>query len=93
MKKQNTALWNGKWGARMVRIWNSVPDKIFSFVRDNGQDKVFAVINFSAQSQTVMFTGALSQGDYREYFSGDEIEFDAASELTLTPWDYKIFVR
>src|SRR5690606_26302062 len=41
LKKQNTALWNGHWGATMVRIHNSNPLQVFSFVRANDKDKVF----------------------------------------------------
>jgi hypothetical protein len=93
LKKKNTALWNGKWGGRMVRTWNSVPDKILSFVRSNDQDKVFTVINFSAEPQTVTFTGELHHDAYREYFSGDEVEFDPASELRLSPWSYKVYIQ
>ncbi len=93
LKKKNTALWNGKWGGRMVRTWNSVPDKVLSFVRRNENDKVFAVINFSAEPQTVTFTGELHHDAYREFFSGDEVEFDARSELTLAPWGYRVYIR
>jgi len=93
LKKKNTALWNGKWGGRMVRTWNSVPDKILSFVRSNDQDKVFTVINFSAESQTVTFSGELHHDAYREYFSGDEVEFDPASELRLSPWSYRVYIQ
>lgn len=35
LKKQNTALWNGKWGATMIRVVNNVPLKVFSFVRSH----------------------------------------------------------
>lgn len=93
LKKKNTALWNGKWGGRMIRTWNSAPEKILSFVRSNDQDKVFTVINFSAEPQTVTFTGALHHDAYREYFSGDEIEFNSASELRLSPWSYKVYIQ
>ncbi len=49
LKKKNTALWNAHWGAAMIAVPNSRPDKVFSFVRQNAADKVFAVINFSDQ--------------------------------------------
>lgn len=93
LKKSNTALWNGQWGARMIRVWNSAPEKVFSFVRRNDRDKVFALINFSAEPQTVTFSGTLHEGIYREYFSGEAVEFDASSEITLEPWDYRVLVR
>jgi glycosidase len=93
LKKKNTALWNGQWGATMVRIWNTRPDDVLSFVRANDQDKVFAVINFTAQPQSVRFSDSPYEGSYTEYFSGDEVEMNAASEITLEPWAYRVYVQ
>jgi glycosidase len=93
LKKKNTALWNGKWGARMVRVPNSLLSHVFSFVRQNEQEKVFAVFNFSSEPQTVTFKETLYYGRYTEYFSQDPIEFQASSQLKLKPWDYRVFVK
>jgi glycosidase len=81
LKKTNTALWNGKWGVRMIHIPNSVPDK------------VFAALNFSARSQHVTFHESLYHGAYTDYFDNAPVELDAATELALAPWGYKVFVK
>lgn len=93
LKKQNTALWNGASGATMIRVWNSAPEKVLSFVRGNARDKVFAVINFSAEPQTVSFSDAPYAGRYREYFSGERVDISERSELALPAWGYRIFVQ
>jgi len=93
LKKKNTALWNGHWGARMIAVTNSAPDKVFSFVRGNDTDKVFAVINFSGQPQTVTFKDNLYYGKYTEYFGGQAVELDAATRISLKPWGYEVFVK
>ncbi len=93
LKKTNTALWNGGWGARMIRVWNSVPDRVLSFVRGNDKDTVFAVINFSGETQSVAFDEALHFGTYREYFSGRAVAIDGAWQVTLEPWSYRVYVR
>jgi hypothetical protein len=101
LKKKNTALWNGKRGARMIRVVNNVPLKVFSFVRshrpgvlrENENDKVFAVFNFSDQPQTVKFRESLHHGKYTEYFSGDSVEFSDSTSLELKPWAYRVFVK
>src|SRR6185295_13644968 len=49
LKKDNTALWNGKWGATMIHGPNSSPATVLSFVRQDEQNKVFAVLNFSSE--------------------------------------------
>jgi hypothetical protein len=33
LKKANSALWNAKWGARMIHVPNSAASQVFSFVR------------------------------------------------------------
>lgn len=93
LKKANTALWNARWGARMIRVPNSDEKKVLSFVRQNTQDKVFVVINFSSAPQTVQLREALYYGAYTEFFSGQAMTFDAPAELTLAPWEARIFVK
>ncbi len=93
LKKKNTALWNAAWGARMIRVPNSLPAQIFSFVRRNESDKLFAVFNFSAQPQTVSFKEALYHGRYTDYFSGDAVEMAGGEELQLEPWGYRVYVQ
>ena len=92
-KKNNTALWTGQWGATMVRVWNTRPDDVLSFVRANEDDKVFAVINFSDESQRLSFSDAPFEGIYTEYFSGEEIEIASDTELSLGPWEYRVYLQ
>ncbi|MFI5337485.1 MAG: alpha-amylase family glycosyl hydrolase, partial [Opitutales bacterium] len=77
LKHANTALWNGPWGATMIPVPNSARDRVLSFVRRNGRDKVFAVLNFSPVPQTVTFGEGLFPGTYTDYFSGDRLELRA----------------
>jgi len=93
LKKSNTALWNGRWGADMLQVTNSEPASIFSFVRANDEDKVFAVFNFSEDTQSVGFTGTLYHGRYRDFATGQEAILEADLKIELAPWSYRIFVR
>lgn len=93
LKKANTALWNGQWGAPMVRAWNSAPDQVLSFVRENDRDKVFAMMNFSAEAQRFTFSDGPFTGEYRDYFSGESLDVGHDTEFELPPWGYRILVR
>lgn len=93
LKKANTALWNAKWGAPMLPVHNSVPAQVLSFVRQNDNDKVFAVFNFSDKPQAVSFAQHLHHGQYTDYLSGVPAEFNANSVLELPAWGYKVYVR
>jgi 1,4-alpha-glucan branching enzyme len=92
LKKANTALWNGEWGARMVQVVNNAPTAVFSFVRMNERDKVFAVFNFSKESRAVQFTDGPFAGNYTDFFSGQPTTIASATRLELGPWDCRIFV-
>jgi glycosidase len=93
LKKKNTALWNAHWGARMMQVPNSAPLKVFSFVRQNEKDKVFAVFNFSAEPQTVKFHENLYHGKYTDYMRSQPAELSATTQFELQPWEYRIFVK
>jgi len=93
LKKANSALWNGAWGAAMIQVPNSAPAAVFSFVRTNEKHGVFAVFNFSAAAQRARFTDAAFVGDYRDFATGDALSLDTDTELSLPAWGYRLFVR
>jgi glycosidase len=93
LKKANTALWNGQWGARMIQVTNNVPAQVFSFVRQDERSKVFAVINFSAEPQTITFHESLYHGTYSDYFSQETVQLAATTQLQLPAWSYRVFVK
>lgn len=93
LKRRNSALWNAAWGARMIDVVNSAPKQVFSFVRRNDRDGVFAVFNFSNRAQEVRFHEILHHGRYTDYATGEAVEFIAETRMELKPWDYRIFIR
>lgn len=93
LKHENTALWNANWGATMIDVTNSEPDRVFSFVRQNEVDKVFAVFNFSADPVRVTFRDSLYHGNYSDHFRAQGVTLDKHFELELGAWDYRVFVR
>ena len=93
LKKVNTALWNGQWGAQMEQVTSDAPKQVLSFVRENAKDKVFAVFNLSAKPATVKFNGDVHVGAYRDWSSGEPVEVKAGASLSLAPWSYKLYVR
>ena len=77
----------------MIYVPNSAPLQVFSFVRQNENDKVFAVFNFSAGAQTVQFKESLFHGKYTDHMNGNQVELSASTQLVLQPWEYHIFVK
>jgi glycosidase len=93
LMKENTALWHAKWGATMIKVPNSDESKIFSFVRQNEKDKVFAVFNFSDEKKKVTFTESLYHGTYRNFSTNEMEALNAQTTFDLKPWEYRIFVK
>ena len=92
-KKTNSTLWNANWGAKMVQVVNSEGSKVFSFVRENSKDKIFAVLNFSPEPRTFKLTDGPYVGRYTEFFSGEKVSIAEGAELKLAPWAYHVFVK
>ncbi|MDX2162712.1 MAG: alpha-amylase family glycosyl hydrolase [bacterium] len=92
LKKQNSALWNAHWGARMIHVPNDQPN-VFSFVRQNAQHKVFAAFNFSDHAREVRFGQALHHGAYTDFSSGQQVAFTGRETLPMQPWEYRVFTR
>ncbi len=93
LKKAYRPLWNSTWGARMIPVHNSAERKVLSFVRQDSEQRVFAVFNLSNEPQQVSFDLHLHHGDYQDYFSQQQQLFDADTRLSIPAWGYRVFVN
>ncbi len=89
----NTALWHGKVGGKMVRVWTDKTDEVFSFARDNGKDKVLALFNFSASDATVALEDGPAAGTYTDYFSGETVTVALGDTMDIPANGWKVLVR
>lgn len=92
LKKDLKALWNGKCGARMIRVENSAPMQVFSFVRENESEKVFALMNFSDEEHDLTFPTKLQNGNYTDYFTEEDVSIDEHFSIKMKAWDYRVLV-
>ena len=92
LKKAHSCLWNGGWGARMVNVRNTAYKQVLSFVRQDEDSRIFCLLNFSGQEQTITFGPGPHHGEWRELFGGTELAMDADTHLTIEPFGYRIFV-
>jgi len=77
----------------MIKVPNTVPAYVLSFIREKDGNKVFTVINFSAKEQKVRFEESLHHGKYTEFFSGADSVFPQSKEMTLAPWSYRVYTH
>ncbi len=93
LKHRNQALWNGHWGAEMIRIFNDKPDHVISFSREKNADKVIPIFNFNDQPVTVKLNSKHHAGIYIELFSGKKYELKGDDEIAIGPWGYLVLVK
>jgi alpha-amylase len=90
LKKDNSALWNGEKGAKLVKITSSVPE-VYAFIRQNEINKVLAVFNLSPKKQKVTLEATAYAGTYSSFLDNATVKLEPKISYTLNPWEYKIF--
>jgi len=93
LKHENRALWNGKWGGKMVRIYSNQMERVISFVREKNGDAVLPVINFSDEIVNVTLNTENYEGTYTELFTGEKFELTGKDTVNLNPWSYLVLIR
>ena len=92
LKTNEKALHNGRYGGVLVDVPNSAPQAVFSFVREAGSSRVFAVFNLSDKPQQARFSLARHHGAYTDALTGQAAEFTSQSPaLSLPPWGFRLF--
>jgi glycosidase len=93
LKKDKRALWNGADGGLMRQVRNGDEKRIFSFVRERGGQRVFALFNLSAQEVEARFEDDLHLGSYRDFATGAAVTVGADTRFTMAPWSYRVLVK
>ena len=97
MKQKNFALWSNEIGAPMVRL-AADNDKVFACVRqavcpkNNKENTVLAIMNMSAEPQTVTLDLTNFAGEYN-CLCGKTMAVEATQTFELTPWKYIILTK
>ncbi len=93
LKHSNKALWNGTAGGEFIRLKTTNKRHIFAFTRQNNDDKIIAVFNFSKLRQSIEIHDKMLEGEYVNPLTDREIAFSLKETITLDPWDYLVLVR
>ena len=96
LRANNRALWSNEKGAPMVRI-AADNDKVFACVRTkscpkHGDNTVIAIMNMSAEPQTVTLDLTNLAGEYN-CICDKKMMIEATQTLELTPWKYIILTK
>lgn len=90
LKHRNKALWNGKHGGVMIRIFSDKMNQVVSYARSMDKDRVVTVVNYSKEAVTVKLDSKYQKGTYKELFSGKTVVLKGDDVMTLEPWGYQV---
>ena len=97
LRANNFALWSNEIGAPMVRL-TADNDKVFACVRQavcpktNKENTVLAIMNMSAEPQTVTLDLTNLAGEYN-CICGKTMNVESSQTFELTPWKYIILTK
>ncbi len=91
-KKENPALWNPGFGGNMKVINNNQQEKVLSFMRTKGENKILIIMNLSPNSTEVTLDAFNNTEEFTDFQSGETVNFAVPSE-NLSGWGYKIYYR
>jgi glycosidase len=92
LKRSHKALLNGEKGGVMQRIKTNYNRSIFSFIRQNANDKILVVANLSNKAKKISFSGSSHWGDYTNWMTKERVSIAKSSRFSLDKWDYRILV-
>lgn len=93
LKRSRTALANGAWGARMIEVVNDHPAQVLSFVRQDDNGGVLAVLNLSDAALSVTLDGPVPRGEWTDHVTGRAEDLRDGVRFDLPPWGWRLLVR
>lgn len=93
LKMKSSVLQNGERGAEMVKANSSDETSILAFLRQDNDEKLFAVFNLSDEAKTFTLQNEKLSGTYKDFFSGEAAALTQNINLSLRPWEYKIYFK
>ncbi len=93
LKHENPALLCPPYGSVFKNISNSLSSKVFSFVREKDNAKIFVIANLSPAPVTVSLKDEAANGTYKDVFSGQESTVKVGENINLEAWGYKLLEK
>lgn len=92
LKKENKALWNGSAGGKIEFLKTSDDKKLIAYTRKKDDNEILVVLNLSSTEFSGLIN-VISGGIYKCYNSNETLETANKIELSMKPWEYKIWIK
>jgi glycosidase len=78
---------------KTYRVRTSDGENIFAFLRRNKDREVFVVLNLSADNCDVEITDPEVNGEFKNFFSGEVIDFTQTGIIALAAWNFLVMEK
>ncbi len=93
LRKRNKALRAGDEATKTFKLNTNADEKVFSFLRKNGEDEVLVIINFSDENISLEMNDNELNGNFKNVFANDSKDFAVDKKLNIQPWSFLIFEK
>jgi glycosidase len=93
LKSQSKVLLNGERGGEIAFVINNQQQKVLSFARIGGEEKIIAVFNLSSESLEAQLKAKILPGKYTDLFSGEQVILGMKETFELNPWEFRIYIK
>lgn len=93
LKKRNKALRGGDPAAYTHILKTSADDKIFSYIRKNGEVEVLVVLNLSKEAVEFTIDDSQLSGSFKNIFDQSERDFTADKKFSFKVSDFAVFEK
>ncbi|MBM4171552.1 MAG: alpha-amylase [Ignavibacteria bacterium] len=87
LKKNNKALWNGKYGSKMLSVITGDPN-VYSFIRRTNENSVLVIANLSGTIKNLSINDPRIYGKYRSLFDKNYYKIDGVFNISIEPYSY-----
>jgi hypothetical protein len=63
---------------------------VYAFIREKGREKVFVILNFSANPQQIAINDKTLFGDVNNVFKGSKEQLNSKA-WNISPWGYVVY--
>jgi alpha-amylase len=93
LRKTNPALKSGDPRRSAIILSNTKADRVLSFIRRFEKDEVLVILNLTAESHSVIITGHILAGSYKDLFNTGAPDFISGQPILLNPWEYRVYIK
>lgn len=94
LRKQNPAFRTADTTVETIRVKTTADKNVFAFLRRQGDNEVFVLLNFSYTSKLkIQIINRAVEGTYTSVFSGFEVNINDNTFFEMQAWEYRVYVK